>query len=126
MAEHDVEQVWEEFWAPFCQDENGNVDLDQIKRELYDYRRWMTTWAEVASEFSGGRLSKVNYTPDVYLSAFEEEFRRQLEEYLEEDREVRQITADEDRWQQGYNEGWADGVDWGREKGLEDARNAIW
>lgn len=138
MAEHDVEETWEEFWLPILREAEGDPGvafvegdylsvamLDQVKRELHDYRRWMRTWAEVADEFSGGRLSKVNYTPDVYLNAFEEAFEERLRESVAEETDLLQITADDAAWQKGYDQAYEEGRAQGRDEGYEDARRML-
>jgi hypothetical protein len=47
MVDPDVQQVWEEFWKPFVVKNNGSLDLDQIKKELFDFHTLMHIAATV-------------------------------------------------------------------------------
>jgi hypothetical protein len=53
----DVERVWKEFWLPIVLDE-GRVDVQKVKAELFDYHTMMGEVAEVYCEITGGRISK--------------------------------------------------------------------
>lgn len=74
-----VEEVWQEFWLPIVAP-NGTVDIEQIKKELSDYWRFMDNCAQVYAHVTGNQISKVNTDPDVvcvyadtYYASFDEE-----------------------------------------------------
>ncbi|WP_226035754.1 hypothetical protein [Aquibacillus saliphilus] len=59
------ERVYDEFWKDIVE-ENGKVNLDQIKRELADYRQLLNDVPKVYEEVCG--LSKANTRPDYVIN----------------------------------------------------------
>lgn len=86
MTDTEVEKVWREFWAPILTDEDGNVDLELVKAELFDWHFAMGQVSQVYSTITNGTLSKPNYYASGVISAYEEvqeeDFRRRLEDWL--------------------------------------------
>jgi hypothetical protein len=67
----DVERVWKEFWEEIvCP--NGILDLEQVKKELYDFRMMMTEAGKAYYHVTGGRLSKPNTASYHIIDAYEE------------------------------------------------------
>lgn len=66
------EDRWDDFWAPIVLNEDGTVNLEQVKRELGDYRFVMGEVARVYDHVTGGLLSKVNYYAEGVISAADE------------------------------------------------------
>jgi len=62
----EVQGVFEEFWQPIVMP-NGEWNLEQVKRELYDYRRMMTSVSEVYDQITNGRISKPNTDASVVI-----------------------------------------------------------
>lgn len=124
MAEHDVEQVWQEFWLPIVAPE-GEIDIEQIKRELYDYRQLIKGLPEFFMDITGGRVSKPNTNLRVVAELVEEHIDSVVKEAVEEEIGDRQFDADEAKWQAGYDKGHEDGYEQGIERGLDEARNRI-
>lgn len=71
MAEHDVEQVWRDFWVPILDNAflehptTQEISLplpayEQIKRELYDFHNVIKDLSVLYDDITGGRASKVN------------------------------------------------------------------
>lgn len=56
----DYEQKWEEVWKEICTNADGSINLDQIKRELYDFSIVMHNVSQVYDHITGGRISKPN------------------------------------------------------------------
>ena len=46
------EKVYQEFWKSIVEDSDGNIDLEQIKKELADYRDLMREVTKVYSELT--------------------------------------------------------------------------
>lgn len=65
-----VEEVWQEFWKDIVCDESGNINLEQLKKELYDYSIVLDEVPRVYCEITGNLLSKPFYSAEVVLSAF--------------------------------------------------------
>jgi|SRR6478736_5589737 len=81
----DYEQTWVDYWQDICSDECGLL-LDQIKRELHDYKTLLKNVPLVYDEITGGRISKPNTDP------------------------VHVIQAVNDRIDEAYDEGYADAM----------------
>ena len=65
----DYEKDWEDFWKAICTDENGTLNIVQVKKELSDYKYIMDKNAMLNLYLSGGDLSQADYPLDV-LTAF--------------------------------------------------------
>ena len=69
-----VEQVFQEFWADIVCNEDGSINMEQVKKELSDYSFMLDEVPKVYSEVTGGLLSKPNYYAESVLSVFRERF----------------------------------------------------
>ena len=89
-----VKKDWEEFWKDIVCDEAGKVNLEQVKKELSDFRFMIDQVPKVYSEVTGGRLSYPNYEAETVLTLFRDEFANKTWalEYLPDDWD--DITAD--------------------------------
>lgn len=85
--EKDYEQVWKECWEEICTNEDGSLNLDQIKRELYDYWFMLENVPVVYEHITGGLLSKTNYYASSVIEAADNYQQRLWKEYEEEFRE---------------------------------------
>jgi hypothetical protein len=56
----DMERVWRDYWLPLLI-KDGDVDLEQVKKELYDYHNVLEVVPSVYSHASGGAMSKPSY-----------------------------------------------------------------
>jgi hypothetical protein len=74
MKDKDVEKCFDEFWKEIICDNSGNINLDQIKKELFDYKNLMDSAREIICEVTDGILSYPNYPAETVLSLFEEKF----------------------------------------------------
>jgi hypothetical protein len=68
MEKH--EQVYQEFWKGIVEDENGIVDMEQIKKELADYRVLLQEVPKVYDELAG--FSKPHTRAGVIIDAVNE------------------------------------------------------
>lgn len=71
----DVEKCWQEFWVPICAPD-GKLDLDQIKKELFDYRNVMEGAGKVYDHVTGGAISKVLTKPEAVIAMADEHYSR--------------------------------------------------
>lgn len=77
------EQVYEEFWKDIIEP-NGQIDMDALKRELFDYWTFMNEASKVYYAVTGGRISKVNTNADTVINEIEDYFeRRQFERSID-------------------------------------------
>ena len=70
----EVEEVWREFWQPIVCDADGNVDMDLIKCELYDFHIVMDEVRKVYDHVTYGMVSKPNTKAEVVISLIEENY----------------------------------------------------
>lgn len=94
----DYEQTWIDFWRDLCTYGNAELNLDQIKRELHDYRTLLQNIPLVYDEITGGQISKPNTDPVFVIAAVDERLKEQYNE--------------------GYEEGLKDGYEDGLERGM--------
>lgn len=66
----DVEHVWHTFWRDIILDNEGEIDVDQLKRELCDFHFMIDNTTRVFSEVSGHRISKPNTHADAVIGEF--------------------------------------------------------
>ena len=69
--EYDVEKEWE-FWKDIVCNEDGTINIEQLKKELRDFSVMIGEVPKVYSAVTGGRLSKQLYDADVVISVFNE------------------------------------------------------
>lgn len=79
----EVEQVFNEFWASIVMPD-GEWDLEQVKKELYDYRVFMQTASEVYDHITCGAISKINTKADVIISVADDLVNELIRDALEE------------------------------------------
>lgn len=75
----DVEHSWHTFWRDIILDEDGEIDVDQLKRELSDFHYMIDNTTRVFSEVSGHRISKPNTHADAVIG----EYNNQLQEHYQ-------------------------------------------
>jgi hypothetical protein len=75
----DVERVWREFWADIVAP-GGQLDLEQVKRELYDFSHLLDNVPKVYMAVTGGMVSKPNTDASAVIGEFEESDNRRCEE----------------------------------------------
>ena len=67
----EVNKVYDDFWKVIIEP-NGEIDFEQVKKELYDYRIVMQEVSKVYLEITDGKLSKPNTSAQYILDEFYE------------------------------------------------------
>lgn len=75
---NEVEKVWQEFWADIVCNEDGSINMDQLKEELCAFHFMINEVPKVYSEVTDGLFSKPNYYADSVLSVFREKYADRL------------------------------------------------
>jgi len=70
----EIEKVWQEFWKDIVCDENGSINLEQLKKELHDFYTIMQEVPKVYSEITGGMLSYITYPAETVLGVYYDRF----------------------------------------------------
>lgn len=81
-VDHEVQECWESFWRKILV-KNGQLDIGQVKKELFDYKYVRDQASLVYSELSG--LSKVFYPAQSVINrAREQQKELEVEMYLDD------------------------------------------
>lgn len=84
MIKESVEEVWNTFWKDIvCP--NGELDVEQVKKELYDFYVVMESVPKVYCHVTGGKIGKILTDPDVVIAAANDKFEEDLKFYLEDE-----------------------------------------
>lgn len=75
-----IEQAWE-FWRPIICNEDGSINLEQLKLELCDAANFMGFAASVYDYATGGQCTKVNTLPSVVKALIDDHITELCEEY---------------------------------------------
>ncbi len=73
----DYEKTFDEFWADLVLRSDGTLDVDQVKRELHDYRTLLHEVPLVYCHVTGNRISKPNTNASAVTSEADEYYERQ-------------------------------------------------
>lgn len=71
----EVEKGWEEFWAEIVLNEDGTVNMDQVKAELSDFRALIGNVRKVYDHVTGGNVTNVLTIPEVVCREADENYR---------------------------------------------------
>lgn len=69
--EFSIDKTFEEFWKGIVYDEQGNLNLDQIKKELHDYHYMLEQVPKVYCAITNSTLSYPNYPAETVISVYE-------------------------------------------------------
>lgn len=92
VLDPEVEKTWKEFWASIIEDENGNVSLDQIKRELSDYHVVLHEVARAYDHITNGHISKPNTAHRFVIDFYEKAVNQGIKDNLPTRTELREIA----------------------------------
>jgi hypothetical protein len=72
----DYEKNFDEFWQDIVCNENGEIDLDKVKRELSDYYIAIQEVSKVYYELTDGKFTKFNTDSIHVIAAAQDYFER--------------------------------------------------
>jgi hypothetical protein len=87
-SDRDPELVWKYFWAEVCSDENGEVDFEQIKKELCDYSVLLDNVPKIFSHVTGNTVSKPFTDPSAVMMMHDEALQQTVDYAIEDEKEV--------------------------------------
>lgn len=85
MKIKDYQKEWEDFWKDIIIKENGKINTDQIKKELYDYSILLKEVPKVYMDITGGRISKPHCESNAVINETNEYYRKLYMTMIEED-----------------------------------------
>ncbi len=69
-----VDVVFEEFWSLILIDDQGDIDLDQVKKELFDFWQVMQEVPKVYCHITGNQVSKILAKAEVVISLADDSY----------------------------------------------------
>lgn len=82
----EVNKDYEIFWKDIVE-KNGLIDIEQVKKELYDYHVMMNEVSKVYDSITGGRISKPNTASHHVISYADEAINAAYDEGWEDAKE---------------------------------------
>lgn len=67
----EYEKVWEDFWKDIVCNEDGSINIEQVKKELSDFHFILEQIPKVYCHITNGTLSKPNYKAETVIDVFE-------------------------------------------------------
>ncbi len=91
VTDEAVEKDFREFWATYTPilNEDGSLNEEQVKKELYDYHLFMDDASRVYVDITNGRISKPNTRSDVVLGEAQAVTQDEIEWAVEEEVKAR-------------------------------------
>ncbi len=80
---NEIEGNWDNLWADIVYPDN-KLDLEQLKKELFDYSNLMDRMSEITDYISNGQLSKPTYDVGVLKNFHDEEIAKYCKELKKE------------------------------------------
>lgn len=74
MEDVELEQNYNEFWKEIVENEDGTLNKEQVKKELYDYSMVMDNCTRAFMEMTCGLISKPNTMFFEVLSIFQDKY----------------------------------------------------
>lgn len=87
----DPEKDWKEFWKKIVCDSDGNIDVEQLKKELSDFRFLMDQASRVYEHVTAGGCSRIDYSADTIIQVHDANKIEEFEEWLKEELESRRL-----------------------------------
>ena len=78
-----VEQVYQDFWKQLVE-VDGTVDIEQVKKELFDFYTVITEVPKVYTHITGNQISKLLTSADVVIQVADEYYNGICKEYCED------------------------------------------
>ena len=90
-----VDQEWDEFWKGIICNEDGTINMQELKNNLYDFSFVLEQVPKVYCHITGNTLSKVMYKAETVISVADDYFNKELEEAVKTELDEQEI---EDSW----------------------------
>lgn len=89
----EVEEVYNDFWKGIVE-KNGQVNMDQVKKELFDFYFLIDAIPKVYDAVTGGMISKPLTSPEMVISIFNDYVQDLCDEAVKEFAEAHGIKYD--------------------------------
>lgn len=107
-----TESVYQDFWKQTIENEDGSINLEQLKKELFDFYILLNDVPKVYEHVTGGSLTKVNTLPEHIIQYADENYREIYQPELDIE-EIHELLADsylnDGYTEQEFEEHWKNG-----------------
>lgn len=93
MNDPDVQAIFDDFWRPLVCRADGSLDLEQVKKELFDYYYLMDRASTVYDHVTGGRISKTTTIAEDVIAEADSLAMREVEAAIKDEREQFLVAA---------------------------------
>lgn len=69
----EIEEVYERFWKPILE-RDGEIDIQKLKKELFDFKMIMRNVSIVYDEITGGKISYPDTNAEAVIDAAEDHY----------------------------------------------------
>lgn len=90
----DIDKEYEDFWKPIIENEDGTINLEQLKRELADFSMLMDATSRVYDYVTNGQVSKPNVRAEVVISLHDDAVTATVEKAVAEELERHSALLD--------------------------------
>jgi hypothetical protein len=88
-----VDALWRDFWKPIVAP-SGEVDLNLVKLELFDFSQLMADASEVYMHVTGGMISKVTTLPSEVISVADDHVNKLCDEWMADSADPEPVVAE--------------------------------
>jgi len=65
---NEYQKMWNDFWLPMLKDSEGNINMEQLAKELYDYVHVLRNVRSVYATITGGEISNPATAPEFVIA----------------------------------------------------------
>ena len=84
----DYKEIYEDFWKDIVEDENGELNKEQVMKELADFHFLIKNIPKIYDHVTGGNCSNPMTLPEVVMSLYDDHRTEEIEFYIEDYRET--------------------------------------
>lgn len=118
VRKEDIEAEWDSLWKDIVTNPDGSINIEQVKKELYDFSYVMEQVPKVYCHVTGNRLSKIMYPAETVMAVADdytsEITEREIKESQEEQEGLRWVDIKDSTPRDGVYSvkctGWVSGV----------------
>lgn len=84
-GQKEIDLLWEEHWKPIVTNDDGSINIEQLKKELWSASFIADQCSKVYCEVTGGILSKPNYYADGVIGCYEDKQEELIDKEMAKD-----------------------------------------
>lgn len=84
--DQEVEDNWNDTWKDILIKDDGTVDIEQLKKELFDFSEMIDRMVKVTCAMTRDRLSKPTYPPHILIGEMELAIEEDIKDRIKDDK----------------------------------------